>query len=84
MIEHHNQISKTTSKAEKQTKMDHYQINERSLVPAACPIITFLRWPPIQGGTNEMFINLSNGTFSINENSSFTNTAIIVSSHSTL
>uniref|UniRef100_A0A2P2NH32 Uncharacterized protein n=1 Tax=Rhizophora mucronata TaxID=61149 RepID=A0A2P2NH32_RHIMU len=41
------------------------------MAPAASPIVTFLRRPPIQSGTNEIFINPSNGFFPINENGPF-------------
>ena len=39
-----------------------YQIEKGSMVPATGSIVTFLRWPPIQGGTNEIVIYFSNGT----------------------
>jgi hypothetical protein len=44
------------------------QIEQRSFTPAACPIVTFLRRPPIYGCTNKIIINFPNGCFPVNEN----------------
>lgn len=48
---------------------ERYQIEERSMTPAACSIVTFLRRPPIQGSTDKIIINFSNVSLPIYENS---------------
>ena len=50
-----------------------YQIEKSSKTPTACPIITFLRRPPVQSSTNKIIIYCTNGRFPINKNSSFNN-----------
>lgn len=44
--------------------------------PATSPIVTFLWWPPIQGGTDEITVYYSNGTFPINKHSPLNSTII--------
>lgn len=39
------------------------------MIPAACSIVTFLRRPPVQGSTDKIIINFSNGRLPIYENS---------------
>lgn len=45
-----------------------YHIEKRSMVPATRSIVTFLRWPPIQGGTDKIAIYFPNGTTPIYKN----------------
>lgn len=52
----------------KRKKIKIYQIQQRSLAPTTGSVIAFLRRPPIERSTNKIFINTSNGGFSVNQN----------------